>query len=305
MKNKKIMEYFTDKSVSGFHTGNGRTDKLIDQTLAEKYTIIKEVGIKKVRNKDWFITNILVNPNADNDGYIIDKYSEFQKVIDSAFAALDINDFKWNRFDFCFSTTDEDYYEKYEKLNRLLIACFAISEKDHNSYDAKNFWTGRTKCLSTKNSRREVEFYDKKDESQGRSLYCARLELRSLRIAGDLKTEFTKIWFGRLDRALREFENVQKKFNMHLARLYLNDLKKPKDERDIMSRNSFILSKKHCIFTRQQMKDLLLLIGLDEKRAANAVYNFKKQHKIEYFEKDDLVAIVQDIKAKITEYFSK
>lgn len=37
----------------------------------------------------------------------------------------------------------------------------------------------------------------------------------------------------------------------------------------------------------------------------NKDYNFKKYHKIEYFKKEDLVAIVTDIKAKITDYFNK
>lgn len=48
---------------------------------------------------------------------------------------------------------------------------------------------------------------------------------------------------------------------------------------------------------------LLMLIGLDEKQAQNKAYNFKKHHKIEYFKKDDLDAIVFDIKSKITDYW--
>ena len=40
----------------------------------------------------------------------------------------------------------------------------------------------KTKSLATRNQLREVEFYDKSDESQNRSPYYSRLELRSVRM---------------------------------------------------------------------------------------------------------------------------
>ena len=53
------------------------------------------------------------------------------------------------------------------------------------------------------------------------------------------------------------------------------------------------------------MKKLLMLLGLSKEEAKNKAYNFKKYHAIEYFKREDLEAIVADIKAKIIEYFSK
>ena len=121
----------------------------------------------------------------------------------------------------------------------------------------------------------------------------------------DIETEFLTIWFDRLDKAVRECENVQHKFNQHMAEIYLNDLKKKKQERQFLSINSFLMTRKDYTFTSRQMKNLLMLIGLNEKQAQNKAYNFKKHHKIEYFKKEDLAAIVADIKTKITDYFSK
>lgn len=305
MNQDKIRAYYTNNTTVGFHTGNGTTDSIIDPNLAEKHPIITKNYLRKVPNEDWYETYIRMNPNGYNGGYIMDRYSDFNRVTSAVFDEIGAENFKWNRLDLSFNTLDDRYYEDYEKLNRLLIACFAYAEKDHNTFDTKEFWSGRTRSLCTKNRNRAVEFYDKKDESRGKSPYAARLELRSFNIAGDLETEFTKIWFQRLDSALEQFAHVQDKFNQHMSEIFLEDLKIPKRKRDFLSVASFLMTRRKYIFSNRQMKNLLMLIGLDEKRAANCAYNFKKQHDIEYFKKEDLAAMVDDIKLKIAEYFSK
>ncbi len=305
MNRKKVEVCFNENTHVGFHTGNGTTDNVINFEVADNNNIINSCNLRKVRNRDWYETYIRVNPNRNNGGYILEKYSDFKRVMKTVFDEVGIDDFKWKRLDLSFNTLDNTYYENYTKLNRLLISCFASATNDYNTYDTKDFWTGKTKSLATKNGYREVEFYDKQNESQNRSPYYSRLEFRSLRMRADVETEFLTIWFDRLDKAVRQFENVQHKFNRHMAEIYLNDLKKKKHERQFLSINSFLMTRKDYIFTSWQMKNLLMLIGLDEKQAQNKAYNFKKNHKIEYFKKDDLEAIVSDIKSKITEYFSK
>ena len=302
----KLNNCFNKNTHVGFHTGNGTTENVVDLDIANNNNIISFCNDRKVRNCDLRETYVRVNPNKNNGGYILDKYSDFKKVMKNVFDEVGIDDFKWKRLDLSFNTlNDNNYYENYTKLNRLLISCFASATKDYNTYDTRNFWTGCTKSLATKNNYREIEYYDKQDESQKRSPYFSRLEFRSLRMRGDIETEFMKIWFDRLDKAVQEFENVQNKFNKHMAEIYLNDLKKKKQERQFLSINSFLMTRKEYIFTSKQMKNLLMLIGLNEKQAKNKAYNFKKHHKIEYFKKADLDAIVSDIKSKITEYFSK
>ena len=65
------------------------------------------------------------------------------------------------------------------------------------------------------------------------------------------------------------------------------------------------MTRQDYIFTHKQLKDLLMLLGLDEKHAENKAYAFKKQHNIEYFKRKDLEILVGDIKTKIKEYLSK
>lgn len=88
-----------------------------------------------------------------------------------------------------------------------------------------------------------------------------------------------------------------------MAEIYLADLAKEKHNREFMSINSFLMSRREYIFTGKQLRSLLVMLGLSEKSARNKAYNFKKHHAIEYFKREDLEMIVEDIKEKITKYF--
>ena len=304
-KNKRLAYLKKIDAHVGFHTGDGIAPQVLDLNKANDNGFVTNCNIRKVRNEDKQETYIRVNPNKENNGYILTGYKAFNEVMNSVFEELEIEDFKWKRVDMSFNTMDNKYYQNYTKLNRLLIACIANSSNDKNTYDTKDFWTGRTKSLATKNQLREVEFYDKADESNNRSPYYSRLELRSVRMNGDIEHEFLNVWFERLDNAVMEFEAVQDRFNQNMAEIYLEDLARKKRDREFMSINSFLMTRRDYIFTSRQMKKLLMLLGMNESKAKNKAYNFKKHHNIEYFKRDDLEAIVADIKAKMAEYFSK
>lgn len=306
MNNNKRLAYCKNNNTQiGIHTGNGTTQEIVDLNKASNVNLIVDCNIRKVRDEDKQETYIRVNPNKNYNGYISTEYTDFKNVTQGLFQELGILDFKWKRVDLSFNTLDNKYFVNYTKLNRLLIACLANSTKDKNTYDTKNFWNGKTKSLATKNQLREIEFYDKADESQKKSPYYSRLEFRSMRMSGSIEHEFLKVWFERLDNALKEFETVQDRFNLNMAEIYMEDLAKKKKDRAFMSINSFLMTRREYIFTNGQMKKLLMMIGLTEEEAKNKAYNFKKFHTIEYFKREDLKIIIADIKAKIIEYFSK
>lgn len=305
MNTEKRMAYCNNQIQIGIHTGNGITQEIVDLDKASNINLIENCHIRKVRNEDNHEIYMRINPNKNMQGYISTEYTEFQEIMQNLFDELDISKFEWRRVDLSFNAMDEKSYSNYIKLNRLLIACFANSANDYNTYDTKNFWNGKTRSLATKNGYREIEFYDKKDESNQKSPYYSRLELRSMRMRGDIKHEFLDVWFERLDKAAKEFTNVQNRFNQCMSELYLEDMKKRKYDRDFLSINSFLMTRRDYIFTNKQMKKLLMLIGLTEKEATYKAYNFKKYHNIEYFKKEDLDIIVKDIKTKIIDYFSR
>lgn len=305
MNLQKRIAYCNSNTEIGIHTGNGTSQDIVDLNKASSINLIENCNIRKVRNQDKYETYMRVNPNKNKHGYISNEFSEFENVMQGLFDELGISNFEWKRIDLSFNTLDDQYYANYTKLNRLLIACLANATDDYNTYDTKNFWNGKTKSLASKNGYREIEFYDKADESKRKSPYFSRLEFRSMRMRGDIEHEFLDVWFDRLDKATFEFENVQERFNQNMAEIYRTDLAKKKHDREFLSVNSFLMTRREYIFTSNQMRRLLVKLGLTEKEAKNKAYNFKKYHSIEYFKKEDLEAIIADIKAKITEYFSK
>lgn len=303
--NKRLAYCKNNDTQMGIHTANGTTQEIVDLDKASTINLIENCNIRKVRNEDKYETYMRVNPNRNYNGYISTEYTDFKNVMQGLFDELGVSDFEWKRVDLSFNTLDNKYFANYTKLNRLLIACLANSTNDKNTYDTKNFWNGKTKSLATKNQLREIEFYDKEDESQRRSPYYSRLEFRSIRMRGSIEHEFLDVWSERLDKAVKEFEAVQDRFNLNMAEIYMEDLAKRKKDREFMSINSFLMTRREYIFTNSQMKKLLMMLGLTEKEAKNKAYNFKKLHTIEYFKREDLEIIIADIKAKIIEYFSK
>lgn len=304
-KNKRLAYCKNNDTQVGIHTGNGTTREIVDLDKASMINLIENCNVRKVRNKDRHETYMRVNPNKNYNGYISTEYTNFKNVMQGLFDELGVSDFEWKRVDLSFNTLDNKYFINYTKLNRLLIACLANSTNDKNTYDTKNFWNGKTKSLATKNQLREIEFYDKEDESQRKSPYYSRLEFRSMRMRGSIEHEFLNVWFERLDNAVKEFEAVQDRFNLNMAEIYMEDLAKRKKDKEFMSINSFLMTRREYIFTNSQMKKLLVMLGFTEEEAKNKAYNFKKLHSIEYFKREDLEYIVADIKAKIIEYFSK
>ena len=91
MNKEKRMAYCTNNTQVGFHTGNGTTDNMIDFEVADNINIINSCNVRKVRNRDWYKTYIRVNPNKNNGGYILEKYSDFKKVMKTVFDEIGVS----------------------------------------------------------------------------------------------------------------------------------------------------------------------------------------------------------------------
>ena len=92
MNKEKRMAYCTNNTQVGFHTGNGTTDNMIDFEVADNINIINSCNVRKVRNRDWYKTYIRVNPNKNNGGYILEKYSDFKNVMKTVFDEIGVDE---------------------------------------------------------------------------------------------------------------------------------------------------------------------------------------------------------------------
>ena len=118
-----------------------------------------------------------------------------------------------------------------------------------------------------------------------------------------IEYQFMSKWFERLEKARKQFKNVQMESNYHLERLYKKDLAKPKKERDYISLNAFLMQYREAIYCRGQMIDLLSRFD-EVKNPKKKADRFKEKHKIEYFSQADLNQIIDVLREKTEEYFN-
>ena len=105
---------------------------------------------------------------------------------------------------------------------------------------------------------------------------------------------YSKKMAKRLYRAKDCFLRVQSRRNDMLEAIYKTDLKKEKRDRDYMSLTHFIMTFKDCIYTKEQMVDLLSRFE-EVKNPSRKAYSFKELHSIKYITQEDVDNFVEEI----------
>lgn len=299
-------ERYKNVMYPGLHTVSGTIPGEVSFDGNASNHGVKASSQRKVRNKEEVETYVQLNPNdVVEKRTVIRKYSGFVSSLEWILmgAGVVMEDLKITRADLSFNSDDPGDYELYQKLHKLLICCMADAYSFENCYQSCDLWTHKSLNVAIKNDDYEMENYNKEKENPGHKVKN-RLEIRSKRIKdSDLQKEFQETWFNKLDKAITRFEDVQKRYNGELEKLYKEDLEKPKKQRRYFSLNAFLLQHQDCIFSTRQMVDLLGRFD-EVKNAESRARTFKKNHHIEYFSKSDLEFVVDVIKQKTREYFA-
>lgn len=300
---KQDRERYIQNIYAALHTLSGKCGYMNEQ-MAAFDQIVKSCSKKKVRGQDRYEWYLQLNPNkVKKDGTMIMSFSEFVEVLYHTLEHMESIGFRITRADLSFNSNDSEDYEKFKKLNRLLICCIADAFSVKNCYKTADLWTDKSLSVAIKNDVLEAENYDKEAESGGTVETKNRLEIRSKRIHGTLEEEFMEKWFKRFDKALERFEEVQARYNQELEQIWLNDIKKEKKDRDFLSLTAFLMQYRDCIFTRHQLIDLLERIGVENPKSK--AKNFKERHRIEFFSKTDLAVIIKALKTATIKYFKQ
>ena len=295
--------YSETMTLNGIDTLSGYVPGKVESTKEVKENI-KQCNYQTNRER----TYLLINPNKQSEKKekLITKYSDFVKKMSEILDAVgvDLIDYDVIRCDFCFNSRDEKSYREYQKLHRLLLSCLAKAYTYRNCYVSCDLWDYDRLSIAIKKDDSEAENYNKKRESEGKDESANRLELRSKRMSGTtIEYQFMTKWFERLEKARKQFKNVQMESNYHLERLYKRDLAKPKKERDYISLNAFLMQYREAIYCRGQMIDLLSRFD-EVKNPTRRANRFKENHKIEYFSQADLNKIIDVLREKTEEYFN-
>lgn len=223
-------------------------------------------------------------------------------MLDKITAEAGIENYYVERADMRFDNYDADHYHKFAKLNRYLISLLAITYNVRNTYKTDDLWSSDQLSVCIKSRWLEAESYDKNKESGGTDPAKARLELRTKGGVPDLQQEFMTNWTKRWDKALKNLDAVQQKYNAELLKVYLRD--RDATPRRWRSPTDFILQYQDSIYSRKQLIDLLSAmpeIGSD--KAESRADNIKRKYRIEYFTPTEVRAAVAEIKRSAAVFF--
>lgn len=294
MNSKKLQEYSLTGSI---HTMAVKSQGIVTDIMDEVSNCITSSS----QTKDGTTTTSIINPNKLCGDVF--KYSEFETVLDTILAGAGIGDYNIIRADLRLDSYDEKHYKDYAKLNRYLISALAVTYKVRNCYKTNGLFSQRQLSVAIKNKYFECENYDKAAESDGKDIATSRLEERSKAWTdNDLKKEFTEKWFNRWDKAIKNLDEVQKRYNDELEKIYKED--KNAYPRRFMSLREFLMQYQDCIFCKKQMIDLLDRIADGEiKDSKSYAENYKKKYGIEYFSKKDIERAIDEVKRATIEFF--
>ena len=293
MDKNKLKQY---KLTGSIHTLNIQVPGRV--TVPEE---MRQDGIAKVvytppkdRAKD-LNTHIKINPNAMNGDLF--SFGEYERSMQEIINRLEITEYRLSRADLRLDSLQEGFFQNYWKLHRYLISGLALEYGVRNRYKTEDLISDDKLSLSVKGRGFQIEFYDKRAETNGADIVMARLEERSLARGdaslSDLTFEFGDAWKERWRAALEKLDYVQKVYNAYMHKQYRD---KVLDHR--MKVNEFLLINDENFYTRDQMVQFLTEVGnVDnpQKVAGNFKDRYSKKCNLEFFSKADCTRAVDEI----------
>ena len=281
--------------------------------------VSKCISSNSQSNNELTTTTSVINPNKLMGD--IFSYQEFRTVFNTILGGAGISDYNLIRADMRFDNYEPDHYKQYAKLNRYLISMLAVTYKVKNTYKTENLFSHKQLSVAIKNDYFEIENYDRAAKSEltenHEEIAQARLEERTVsrsfrnlyekcKKSGEdinmkiLKSEFTDGWFARWDKAIKNMDKVQQRYNDELEKIYKED--KNSYPTRFRSLTDFIIQYQDCIFCKKQMIDLLSRFE-EVKDPKIRAENHKKRYGIEYFSKKDVERAIEEVKRATEEFF--
>ena len=287
------------KLTGSIHTLSVKSDGVVEGVQPE----VSDCIIASTHTKNGTTTTSIINPNKLVGDVFT--YSEFDTVLNTILAGSGIDKYTLIRADMRFDSYEPEHYRDYAKLNRYLISALAVTYKVDNCYRSENLFSQQQLSIAIKNKYFECENYDKAAESHGTDAASSRLEVRSKSWAdNDLRREFVEHWFSRWDKAIRNLDQVHKRYNDELEKIYLAG--RQAYPRKFRSLTDFLMQYQGCIFCKAQMIDLLSRFPeVGPEKARTRAENHKKRYGIEYFSRRDVAAAVEEVKRATLDFFNQ
>lgn len=269
------------KLTAGIHTICIKTNDNVQET----------VGVSHISNNPKTnVTTLRINVNKLHG--FISNYADYISALDQILHNAGVHSYSLIRVDMCFDSFDNEHYQKYAKINRLLISMFAQAYSVQNKYRTTDLFTNKQLSVAIKNPYSfEVENYDKAAESLGKDICKSRFEIRSVRMNGQsIKEEFISHWDKRFEKAIMHFDSTLDRYNSELFDRYVEECKSNPN----MKWTTFFQKYENCIFTRVQAIGLLEKLGI--ANPAERYKYFKKNYGLKTFTYADVIYAIFEIR---------
>lgn len=249
-------------------------------------------------NKEGNVISVW-NPNNIRDTYSQEyKLSLTKESLSKMFdmvTVVNAENVKMNRVDIC---TDVDFnYVENIKLLDLLHRCLTVNFKGGKKWTNISDEDLKISNLRYKNLDWNIEFYDKKKQSENTHLYDTRLEVRALRVKSqELEHHVNRC----VDLYNASVDNVTK-VNKIMGEMLINAWEEEKREQPKLRFTTFVYKYSHYFYTMDILKTVYNHVGL--KQGIRSWLNkFRNTYNIELYSKTDVEKLVKLIVKSLKEY---
>lgn len=246
--------------------------------------------------------DIITKYNPNNTEYQYSKDYKLSKTITNfnnmqeQLTVIDKNHVAFRRIDI--ATDISKNFDDISKFLDLAHKCIRAKEKDGKAWsnvDEEDLNTSN--YLYRNRFKLEIEFYNKKKESNNKANYPTRLELRFLRISSkDFKLH--------INNAIALWKSMP--LNLEQVEVQISEIliKKWLQEKSINPKlkfSTFVYKYSKYIYTQNILKSIYYQTGL--KRAFKAwLQDYRKSYSIEFYTKADLTSFSKNIIKSLKDY---
>lgn len=240
----------------------------------------------------WNVNNMCFNYSNEYKLSVTKK--KLEELMQLA-TVINIEDVKMNRIDVCTDSTVN--FINNAKMIQLLHKCLVAKIKNGKTWLNVDDTDNKVSNVRFANRDWNIEFYDKNKESESKSLYSTRFEVRCLRVkCQEFEYHIDKtvqLWQG----ALNNLEVVDKIEVEKLKRIADDERK----ECPNMRFTTYVDRHNAEIFTIEQLKQLYKYWGL--KGSFKAWLNdYRKTHILELVNKTQLNNVVKEVVKSLKSY---
>lgn len=229
------------------------------------------------RNTNTESYTYILNPDKANSNIPIYDSDTYYTISDYMINSLELTEPTKTRIDFRFDCFN-DNFEKYEKLNKLLILLIAYKYNLDNCYESINPLILKPLTVRAQNKYIEVDNYNKALASPN-DIVKNRIEFRSKQLYHNKNesvkeyNEFLK-WCERIKESITpdNYKALQDNMNIALYNNYMTEQQSIKH----FSVNEYLHEYRNNIFTNRQLADLYRRMGYKDPYQSAKKYTKRK-----------------------------